>query len=147
MSLPEAISKTYPSHHAAVQRNRVIAARTFGKGVAGEHGSGTEVLGVAVCEAEAHSATLRDIKRGLEVLVDAKMVFNYLADRVEEPDVFTFRIAPAFVQFVRNEENGALLFKSLEAVLWGTFGVERVHVSEKGHEAIVGLVGRIVESF
>jgi hypothetical protein len=131
MSLPEAISKTYPSHHAAVQRNRVIAARTSGKGVAGEHGSGTEVLGVAVCEAEAHSATLRDIKRGLEVLVDAKMVFNYLADRVE----------------VRNEENGALLFKSLEAVLWGTFGVERVHVSEKGHEAMVGLVGRIVESF
>jgi phage terminase large subunit-like protein len=113
----------------AVQGDWVVATCTAGKGSTGKYGNGAEVFGVAACKAEAHSATVGETKREAEVLVDAEVVLDCLADCVEEGDVFAIGVAPALVESIRSHEDGTLLCKSLEAVVWGAPAVDRVHVT------------------
>jgi hypothetical protein len=113
----------------AVQRNWVVAARTSRQSCSRKHSNGAEVFGVAACKTEAHGSTVREAERESQLLIDAKIVFNGLADRVEEGDVFTTCIAPAFVQTVWRDKDGALLGEGLETIVWRASAVDRVHVT------------------
>lgn len=62
-------------------------------------------------------------------VVDAEVVFDLRADRVEEGDVFAAVVGPALVEAIRGNEDGAVVGEALEAVVRVAAAVDGVHVT------------------
>jgi hypothetical protein len=90
-------------------RDRVGAAATAAKLAAGDNSDGAEVLGARAGDGEGHGTAVGETDSEALALVDAEVVLDGLPHGVDERDVLAAGVAPAVVQALRRDENGAFV--------------------------------------
>lgn len=125
-----------------VEGNRGVTASASRESSTRQDGDSSEVSSLAASQAEGHGTAVRETEREAELLVDAESILNLLPDGIQERNVLTALVAPAPVETVGSNKDGALLCEGSKTVV--RVADDGVHVTvqpvQAKDEAVLALV-------